>query len=95
MLGVADRVDKGSTLSCTQNSKEQHHAGLPETKFQNWRQIFKNMRNHPLLEILTIVCLTFYLLLTDRPILGLPEYKLKFVNICKMHGTWWLEVVVL
>ena len=36
------------------------------------------------LEILTIVCLTFCLLLTDRPILGLPEYKLKVVNICKM-----------
>ena len=39
------------------------------------------------LEILTIACLTFCLLLTDRPTLGLPEYKLKVVNICKMHGT--------
>ena len=38
----------------------------------------------PPLEILTIACLTFCLLLTDRPILGLPEYKLKVVNICKM-----------
>ena len=34
------------------------------------------------LEVLTISCLTFYLLLADRPILGLPEYKLKVVNIC-------------
>ena len=41
----------------------------------------------PSLEILTIVCLTFCLLLTDRPTLGLPEYKLNVVNICKMHGT--------
>ena len=47
------------------------------------------------LEILTIACLTFCLLLTDRPTLGLPEYKLKVVNICKMHGTGGLEVVVL
>ena len=36
------------------------------------------------LEIITIACLTFCLLLTDRPIFGLPEYKLKVVNICKM-----------
>ena len=34
------------------------------------------------------------LLLTYRPILGLPEYKLKVVNICEMHGTGGLEVVV-
>ena len=49
------------------------------------------------LESLTIACLTFSLLLTDRPTLtlGLPEYKLKVVNICKMHGTGGLEVVVL
>ena len=40
---------------------------------------------NPSLEILTIACLTFCLL-TDRPILGLPEYKLKVVNICKMDG---------
>ena len=46
-------------------------------------------------EILTNACLTFFLLLTDRPILGLPEYKLKVANICKMHGTGGLEVVVL
>ena len=45
------------------------------------------------LEILTIACLT--LSLTDRPILGLQEDRLKVVNICKMHGTWGLEVVVL
>ena len=50
---------------------------------------------HPPLEILTIACLTFCLLLTDRPTLGLPEYKLKVVNICKMLGTGGLEVVVL
>ena len=49
----------------------------------------------PSLEILTIACLTFCLLLTDRPTLGLPEYKLEVVNICKMHGTGGLEVVVL
>ena len=41
---------------------------------------------HPTLEILTIACLTFCLLLADRPSLGLPEYKLNVVNICKMHG---------
>ena len=41
----------------------------------------------PPFEILTIACLTFCLLLTDRPTLGLPEYKLKVVNICKMNGT--------
>ena len=40
-------------------------------------------------------CLTFCLFLTDRPTLGLPEYKLKVVNICKMQGTGGLEVVVL
>ena len=47
------------------------------------------------LEILTIACLTFCLLLTDRPTLGLPEYKLKVVNISKVHGTGGLEVVML
>ena len=36
---------------------------------------------NPRLEILTIACLTFSLLLTDRPTLGLPEYKLKIINI--------------
>ena len=46
-------------------------------------------------QILTIACLTFYFFLTDRPTLGLPEYRLKAVNICKMHGTGGLEVVVL
>ena len=50
----------------------------------------------PILEILTIVCLTFRLLLAaDRSILGLPEFELKDVNICKMDKTWSLEVVVL
>ena len=48
----------------------------------------------PPLEILTIACLTFCLLLTDGLILGLPEYKLKVVNICKMDRTGGLEVVV-
>ena len=47
------------------------------------------------LEILTIACLTFCLLLTDRPTLGLPEHKLKVVNIGKIHGTGGLETVVL
>ena len=33
--------------------------------------------------------------LTRRKILSnLPEYKLKVVNICEMHGTGGLEVVV-
>ena len=50
---------------------------------------------HSSLEILTIACLTFRLSLTDRTTLGLPEYKLKVVNIFKMHGTEGLEVVVL
>ena len=48
-----------------------------------------------LIEILTIACLTFCLLLTDRPTLGLQDYKLNVVNICKMHGTGGLEFVVL
>ena len=39
-------------------------------------------------------CLTFCLLLTYIPILGLPEYKLKVVNILEMHGTRDGEVVV-
>ena len=42
---------------------------------------------YPPLEILAIACLTFFLLLTDRATLGLPEYKLKVVNICEMPGT--------
>ena len=46
----------------------------------------------PPLEILTIACLTFCLLLTDRPTLYLPEYKLKVVNICKMRGTGVLKL---
>ena len=46
----------------------------------------------PPLEILTIASLTFCLLLTDRPTLGLPEYKLKVVNICKMYGTGFLKL---
>ena len=46
------------------------------------------------IEILTIACLTFCLSLTYRPILGLPEYKLKVVNICELHGTRGREVVV-
>ena len=50
---------------------------------------------HSPLDILTIACLTFCLLLTDRPIPGLPEYKLKLVNICNMDGTGRLEVMVL
>ena len=49
----------------------------------------------PPLEILPIACLTICLVLTDRPTLGLPEYKLKVVNICKMQGTGGLEDVVL
>ena len=48
----------------------------------------------PPLQILTIAYLTFCLLLTYGPILGLPEYKLKNVNICEMHRTGSLEVVV-
>ena len=50
---------------------------------------------NPPLEILTIASLAFRLLLPDRPTLGQPEYKLKVVNICEMHGTGGLEVVVL
>ena len=49
---------------------------------------------HPPLEILTIACLTFSLLLTDRPTLGLPEYKLKLSIFVKCMGGG-LEVVVL
>ena len=32
---------------------------------------------------LTIACLAFCLLLTDRPILGVPEYKLKLSILVK------------
>ena len=46
----------------------------------------------PPFEILTIACLTFCLLLTDRPTLGLLEYKLRVVNVCKMHGTGVLKL---
>ena len=46
-------------------------------------------------EILTTACLIFCLLLTDRPILGLPQYKQKVVNFCQMNRTGGLEVVVL
>ena len=46
----------------------------------------------PPFEILTIACMTFFLLLTDRPTLGLSEYKLKIVNNCKMHGTGVLKL---
>ena len=49
----------------------------------------------PPLEILTTAYLTFCLLLTDRPMLDLREYKLKVVNICKMDWAGGLEVVVL
>ena len=40
----------------------------------------------PLLKSLPFAFLTLRLLLTDRPTLGLPEYKLEIVNICKMGG---------
>ena len=33
-----------------------------------------------------VACLTFCFLLTHRPILGLPEYKLKIVNISEIYG---------
>ena len=46
----------------------------------------------PPFEILTIACLIFCLLFTDRSTLGLPKYKLKVVNICKMHGTGVLKL---
>ena len=48
----------------------------------------------PLQILTTIACLTFCLLLTYSPILGLPEYKVKAFNICEMHGTGGREVVV-
>ena len=53
----------------------------------------------PTLEILTIACLTFCLLLTDGPTLGLPEYNLKVVNICKCTGQgvlklWCYELLI-
>ena len=44
--------------------------------------------------ILAIACLTFCLLLTKRPILGLREYKLKVINICGIHETAGREVLV-
>ena len=45
--------------------------------------------------LVSIACLTFHLLLTYRPIPGLPEYKLKVVNICEKHGAGSREVLVL
>ena len=53
----------------------------------------RGVATFPLL-ILAIACLTFCLLSYYRPILGLSEYKLKVVNICEMHWTGDLEVVV-
>ena len=38
--------------------------------------------------------LTFCLLLTYSPILGLSEYKFKVVNICEMHWAGGLEAVM-
>ena len=55
----------------------------------------KGGKHPPPTEILITACLIFCLLLTDRPILGLPEYKQKVVNICQMDRTGDLEVVVL
>ena len=46
----------------------------------------------PPLQILTIACLTFCLLLTHSPILGLTEYKVKVFNNCEMHGTGVVKV---
>ena len=48
----------------------------------------------PPLQILTIASLTFCLLLTYSPVLGLTEYKVKVFNNCEMHGTGGREVVV-
>ena len=39
----------------------------------------------PLLSIITFACLIICLLLSYRPILDLPEYKLKLVNIYELH----------
>ena len=50
---------------------------------------------HTPIKILNITCLTFCLLLSHRPILTLAEYKLKVVNICEMHGTGGIKVLVL
>ena len=55
----------------------------------------EGMDDHAHLEMLTIACLTFCFLLIDRPTSGLPEYRSKVVNICKMHRTRGLEVAVL
>ena len=49
----------------------------------------------PPLLTLTIACGTFCLVLTYRPIPAIPEYKLKVVNICEVHGIGGLEVVAL
>ena len=48
----------------------------------------------PTLQILTIACLTFCLLLTYSPIQGLTECKVKVFNNCEMHGTGGCEFVV-
>ena len=60
--------------------------------------IFSNIFGHgghqPSLEILTNFCATFCLMLIDRPMLALPEYKVKVVNICEMHQIGGPEVVV-
>ena len=51
---------------------------------------------HPSLKILTTACLTLCCLLwIYRPILALPEYKLKVVNICEMRETGGIKVLAL
>ena len=50
--------------------------------------------NPPMVQPFRLTYLAFCLLLTYRPILGLPEYKLKVVNICEMRRTGGREVVV-
>ena len=49
----------------------------------------------PPFKILIIAYFTYCLLLTYRLIPALPEYKLKVENICEMHGTGGIKVLVL
>ena len=50
---------------------------------------------HLSLKIFTNICLTLCFLWIYRPILPLAEYKLIAVNICEMHGTGGIKVLVL
>ena len=50
--------------------------------------------SHPIFKFNHCLADILFIQLTYRPTLGLPKYKLKVVNICEMHATRGIEVVV-